>query len=34
VPREAWSTLGVMGVRPLNLEAELAKYSKGAAAHV
>jgi catechol-2,3-dioxygenase len=34
VPREEWSTLGVMGVRPLNLEAELAKYSKGAAAHV
>jgi catechol-2,3-dioxygenase len=33
VPQEEWGKLNVMGVQPLNLEAELAKY-KGAAAHV
>ncbi len=33
VPREEWGNLNVMGVQPLNLEAELAKY-KGAAANV
>lgn len=33
VPREEWQDLTVMGTKPLNLEAELAKY-QGAAAHV
>jgi len=33
VPREEWKNLTVMGVKPLNLEAELAKYG-GAVAHV
>jgi catechol-2,3-dioxygenase len=33
VPREEWKDLTVMGTRPLNLEAELAKY-KGVPANV
>ena len=33
VPREEWKDLTVMGTRPLNLEAELAKY-KGVRANV